>query len=330
MAIRMMRLPVDLLPLADVVSESFQYPENESWSVQTDEKEQIVSTMRGFYRLWPIIGLIQALSPTLRDLVRGCVWEEDGRIVGTTLVQRRGSTDLWEIGDVGVLPSYRRRGIARKLMIATLDMIRERGGKRAILGVIDGNLPACRLYQELGFEQYGRMIEFEMKLDAIPPGPSLPQGYTQSLLGAFDWRPRFELEKRTTPQSLTRYEPVVEGRFCPPAMMRLLRPVALLAQGTRDRRFIVRDLAGGKIVSLGRFNASTRGKGVNQIDIFLDPEHPDLAPYMVAYLLHGVMTLSPGLRIECSVPNWMEDVVQAVEVAGFKRRMEGHLMGIEL
>ena len=31
------------------------------------------------------------------------VWEEDGRMVGTTVVQRRGSTDLWYVGTVGVL-----------------------------------------------------------------------------------------------------------------------------------------------------------------------------------------------------------------------------------
>jgi len=280
--------------------------------------------------MWPIIRLAQALSPSLRDVVRGCVWEEDGRMVGTTLVQRRSLTDVWIIGDVGVLPAYRRRGIARKLMEATLDLIRSRGGKKAILEVIDGNLPAIRLYEQLGFVHFGRNIVFHASLDGVPPEPALPENYQRTKLAPFDWQPRFQLEKRISPAHQVRYDPVEESRFRQPVIMRLLRPVVMAAQGTRDEEFIIRTTHQNLIVARGGFTVYKRGKGVDHLNIRLDPAHPDLADYMVRTLLIRVKTLSPENRLECSVPQWMEAVVIALETAGFERRMESHLMGIEL
>ena len=52
-------------------------------------------------------------------------------MVGTSVAMRRGSTDAWIIGNVGVLPEYRRRGIARKIVKAIINLIDERGGRRA-------------------------------------------------------------------------------------------------------------------------------------------------------------------------------------------------------
>ena len=125
MTMRLIRWPADIMPVVEMIVESFQYPENEAWSVQTDEKEQLVDGMRNVACIWPLISLIQAVSPPMRDLMRGYVWEEDGRIVGVTIVQRRGSTDLWVVGTVGVLPGHRRRGLARKLLEAALGLMRE-------------------------------------------------------------------------------------------------------------------------------------------------------------------------------------------------------------
>ena len=55
MTIRPIRLPGDLESLADMLGEAFQYPENEAWSVQRDEQEQLADAMRNLRRLWPLI-----------------------------------------------------------------------------------------------------------------------------------------------------------------------------------------------------------------------------------------------------------------------------------
>lgn len=181
-----------------------------------------------------------------------------------------------------------------------------------------------------GFEHYSGNIEFHATPEDVPAKPPLPEGYTQSPLSRFDWRPRYELEKCISPQTLLKYEPVDEDRFRQPVMLRLLWPLYMLAQGTREAGFIIRTAAEGRIVAQGGYTITTRGQGLNRLNVSLDSGHLELAPYMVRYLLHKVMTLSPGHRIEFSVPQWMEAVLAASKEAGFKRRLEYCRMGLEL
>ena len=330
MTMRLIRWPADIMPVVEMTVESFQYPENEAWSVQTDEKEQLVDGMKNVARIWPLIRLMQLVSPPMRDLLRGYLWEEDGQIAGVTIVQRRGSTDVWVVGTVGVLPEYRRRGLARKLLDASLELMRDRGATKAILGVIDGNLPAYALYDDMGFEHYGGIAEFDALSEEPMAAPELPGGYRREPLSPNDWRPRFELEKRITPEAETRFDPVLEGRFKRSVGMRMLYPILQRAQGMKDSDFVIRTAEEGRIVARGGYTLPTRGKGVNNLRARLDRAHAELAPYLVGVLLDEVTTLSPGHRIEFSVPQWMEAVVVAAEEQGFNRRMEYLLMGMEL
>jgi ribosomal protein S18 acetylase RimI-like enzyme len=330
MALRTLHVPADLVPVADMIVESFQYPENPAWSVQTDEKEQLVNGIRNVARIWPLMRLMGWLSPSMRDIFRGHIWQEDGQIVGATILQRRGSTDVWVVGTVGVLPAYRRRGIARKLLAASLEFMRERGATQAVLGVIDGNLPAYKLYEDLGFEHYSAMIEFEAQIDEPGPASALPQGYHQKPLSPHDWQPRYELEKRICPESTQRYDPVTEGRYRRPLGMRLLYPILMLAQAMRDGDFAIYADRDGQLVARGGHTIPTRGQGVNNLRARLDPAHADLAPYLMGTLIRDVMTLGPGHRIDFMVPEWMDALVAAAEAHGLQRRMRYLLMGIEL
>lgn len=137
----------------------------------TDEQEQIVESVNNLSRIWPVIRLAGLFARSVRDLLRGCVWEEDGKIVGTTIVQRHGSSNVWIVGTVAVLLEYRRLGMARKLVERGIEIIREADGERAWLSVIDGNLPAKSLYENLGFEHYCGQIEFQAFPEEIHPMP---------------------------------------------------------------------------------------------------------------------------------------------------------------
>ncbi|MGD8473211.1 MAG: GNAT family N-acetyltransferase [Anaerolineae bacterium] len=330
MALRAVRLPADLVPVADMIVESFQYPENPAWSVQTDEKEQLVNGIRNVARIWPLMRLMGSLSPSMRDIFRGHIWEEGGQIVGATILQRRGSTDVWMVGTVGVLPAYRRRGIARKLLTTSMEFMRDRGAAQAILGVIDGNLPAYKLYEDLGFEHYSGMVEFDAQIDAPGPAPELPTGYERVPLAPNDWRPRYELDDRITPQEVQRYDPVTEGRYRRPLGLRLIYPILMRAQAVRDADFTIRTEGDGQIVARGGYTVPTRGQGVNNLRMRLDPDHAELAPYLMGTLLHEVTASSPGHRLDFTVPEWMEAAVTEAEAHGLQRRVRYLMMGIEL
>ncbi|MCK5248215.1 GNAT family N-acetyltransferase, partial [Candidatus Bipolaricaulota bacterium] len=127
MTIRALNLPKDLAPLENMLVRTFQYPDNPEWGIQADEKEDISSQIRTLRKMWPVIRIMQMVVPSLRDLIRGVVWEENGQIGAVVLVNRSGKTNTWGVSTVGVLPEFRRRGLARKLLTTILDDIRQRG-----------------------------------------------------------------------------------------------------------------------------------------------------------------------------------------------------------
>lgn len=330
MTMRPLKLPSDLIPAADVLARTFQYPDHPEWGVQSDEQEQIVDSVRRIRRAWPVIRALSLLSPGMRDLIRGFAWEEDGRLCGLTIAQREGTTSMWYIGTVGVLPEYRGRGVARQLVGATLDMARARGGARIRLGVIDGNTPAQSLYRSLGFVEYGGSTRYALTPAGAVDVPPLPAGYEVLSLKEFDWRTRYELDRRIVPADLQEFEPIIPGRYKTPVVIRTLAPVFRFVETTRDHDVVVRRAADQVVVARAGWSVSKKGKGTNQIRVRLDPAHPALAPYLVRRALGEVLAKSPSLRVETFLPNWMSAVGREVEVLGFVPRTAHKSMGRKL
>ncbi len=94
-----------------------------------------------------------SFAPVSPDLLLGYVWEEDGRIIGNvTLTPDESRRRHWLISNVAVDENYRRRGIARQMMLAAIQEARDRGALWLILNVRPYNIGAIRLYEELGFQ----------------------------------------------------------------------------------------------------------------------------------------------------------------------------------
>lgn len=330
MKLRPIDLPRDLTPLGKMLCDTFQYPENPNWSVQTDEKEEISHMLRGFHRIWPLIRIVRFFAPSLRDMFRGYVAIEGSKIVGVTIIQRHGTTNAWAVGTVGVLPGYRRRGIARAAIEKSLSLMREHGAAKTRLSVINGNIPAQRLYESLGFKVYDGTADYSLSNPALPSVPSLPSGFTVSRLRRSDWKTRLALEKRIVPEGARLYEPIEKGRFQHPLALRLLIPIINLVQRTKEEEFVVRQQNDGQAIARCKYSASLRGKGVNAISVRLDPEYPELAAHIVGLMLRKIVSRSPQLRVEITVPNWMPAVAEAAESFRFEKRVEYLKMGLVL
>ena len=93
-----------------------------------------------------------ALDEALYDPERSLVLVDDGEIVATTVVYARELTvpgavvDAACVSDVGVLPTHRRRGLARRLMGLQLEEARERGEPVAALWATEAGI-----YEHFGF-----------------------------------------------------------------------------------------------------------------------------------------------------------------------------------
>jgi ribosomal-protein-alanine N-acetyltransferase len=89
--------------------------------------------------------------------------EDDPRACGFLVAQigvaQNGGPE-WELENIAVLPEYRRRGLARRLLSALLKQARLQGAERIFLEVRESNLAAIRLYEAAGFQQLGRRREY--------------------------------------------------------------------------------------------------------------------------------------------------------------------------
>ncbi len=328
MPIRPFRLPDDIPVLIDVIPPSFQYPENTDWSIQHDEAESLIESLEGVRRLWPLIRVVQMVYAPMRDVLRGYIWEEDGQAVGVANVLRRGDTAQWVIGNVSVLPEYRRRGIARALVEASVEYARERGAARIMLDVVDGNVPAMRLYETLGFERFSGESQLLYEANSPLARAPLPDDYTLEPARLYDWRPSYALAERITPETVRRYRPVEAGTFRQPAVLRPLLPLIFRATGARPHAFRVRRRADRQVVAHIVCRVRTRDGGMNTIVLILDPAHGAIAPALVTLALERTLALAPGRRVELAVPHWQRPTINAALAAGFCTRFDYLSMGL--
>jgi hypothetical protein len=265
---------------------------------------------------------MQRASPSLRDIFLGFVWEEAGQPVGLLSYQRRGSTSAWYITNVSVLPDYRRRGIARQLIQACLQVVGRRGRQSVLLDVIAQNHPAFKLYQTLGFEHYSGSLQLNHRGSGAAPSVELPSGYRPGPLRFGDWQVRYDLERRIAPPSLQRHEPVEPGRFRQPAFMGIFMPLFQRLSGVRAEEVALRDAQTRTVVARGRCDWRVRPGGLNHMSARLDETHAPLAPHLVGRLLGQVLRSSPGRRIEIDLPVWQPALIEAARLAGFELRWE--------
>src|SRR5690606_1171054 len=114
-----------------------------------------VREMRTLSRMGPGLNLLSGMNDLTQGISLGYVWQVGDRIVGNVSVYPAnwpsGLGSAWIIANVATHPDFRGRGIAQMLLDASLNMIRQRGGRTAILQVDADNPVAQRLYLRTGF-----------------------------------------------------------------------------------------------------------------------------------------------------------------------------------
>ena len=70
------------------------------------------------------------------------------------------SVDSMDINSVFVFPSFRRKGIAEKLLSAVVGTAKEKRLDKIFLEVRETNAPAINLYQKVGFNKVGKRKKY--------------------------------------------------------------------------------------------------------------------------------------------------------------------------
>lgn len=172
--------------------------------------------LRDFYFLQftsPLLWLAQRISLEFQDMFGGFVWIEDQQVVGNVTLSRASpQSPNWLISNVATDPAYRRRGIARRLMEATLERAQARGAERVSLQVRHENTPAKNLYFDLGF----RLLETTAELRRSPDTymlPIRPEGVIVRAWRRGESSKAVELAQRVTPAPLQEFQPLREADY---------------------------------------------------------------------------------------------------------------------
>ncbi len=193
--LRPVNLRTDLAPLADLIELAF------SESMDTGGRAA-VREMRTLSRLGPGLSVLLGMNDLAQGVGLGFVWIEDGRLVGNTSIYPANvpTGPTWIIANVAVHPDYRGRGIARQLVKASLDMIRQRNPQAtAILQVEAQNDVAYRLYQRLGFVPERTWTTWRRSSTARMPYPVDHSDVYITRRRPNEWRAEFALTERLRP-----------------------------------------------------------------------------------------------------------------------------------
>ncbi|HEX7314250.1 MAG TPA: GNAT family N-acetyltransferase [Pyrinomonadaceae bacterium] len=187
------------------------------------------------------------------------------------------------VSGFGVVPSWRRRGLGRRLMSALLERARDYGLRQLTLDVLEGNDGAIRLYESAGLRITRDLLIFERPADYAPRAAGRrrpPSEAPAAELLTHHWRlhPEPPAWQRELPALIAAdlrgfY---VGGRRRP-------RAYALVGYGRGDGNTYLSDLAAADEAGAEAMCAAL-GRVAGPTHVINEPER---SPYVAPLLAHG-------------------------------------------
>lgn len=173
----------------------------------------------GAFHSWSRVPIVREIGATLlstafmpvpTESLRGFVYEENGHILGNVTLTLDDSRERrWMISNVAVAEKFRRRGIARQLMVAAIDEARSRNAQWLILNVRPWNDSAVRLYEGLGFET----VDTESQYVRTRPRPLMHPALSVRPLRNTELRAAFDLARAGMNEKLQMFRPPILADF---------------------------------------------------------------------------------------------------------------------
>lgn len=287
--VRPVNLRTDLGQLADLIELVFAPTMDENGRAAIRE-------MRAMSRLGAGLNVLTRLNELAQGISLGYVWEVDGRVVGNVSIYPADSKfaeKSWIIANVGVHPDYQRRGIARRLMKVSLDMIAEKGGRSVILQVEHDNHGAIHLYEQLGFVRERAFTTWTRS--SLVPAPAAPDtDYFITRRRPSEWRKEMAFVGRLRPAAhggIGWQKPLTKDAFHLSLWQQITRWVSL----NTTERLVVHDEHSGDFLAVLWIQNQLTGTRT-KLTLFADAHQPDAANALLVNALRRFSTAS--LQIE--------------------------------
>lgn len=274
----------------------------------------------------PFLWLASRSVPDFDAVFGGFVWAEGGRIVGTVSLTRLGETGAhWLISNVGVLPEYRGRGIARALMEAAIGAVRRKGGRLITLQVRSQNERAYRLYRRLGFQLMEQTVVLDRAAGPVPAldAPTIPL----RLWTTADADRTLDLTQAVVPDTYQALLPLRRAEFRFDTGGGPGHPVAEWLRGSTTYRLAVPD--GDEFAAMVTLKARRRG-GPHHIEMSVRPrwrgqlERSLVAQTMGIAARYGQRTMTAHLRPDEAA------VIATLQEIGFRPMYTLDRLGLRL
>ena len=270
-----------------------------------------LAEMRRIARWSPLLWWLYWPAWNRVGVAPGFVWVEQGRVVGNVSLRRALQWGGFFVGNVAVHPDWRRRGIARALMEAALEVISARGGRWVGLEVRADNQVARWLYEHLGFQDVGKTLHVLRPaglpwVGNPPTHPSLRRGCSRDSASLIELVHAVVFEPQR-PLLELREEDYKPGWG---------RALDCWLEGRREVWWVVEE---NGVVSGAVRVLRERGRRPDQLEVLVEPGRSGHLETVLVQ--HGVASLrgAPGKMVEIVLPSPAEPLVTALEMAGFQK-----------
>jgi len=286
----------------------------------TRQGKEALREMRIMSRLGPLLWLLDRISVEFHETFRGFVWVEEGRIVGNVNVGRTGPySGRWLISNVAVRVDYRGRGIAHHLVQAAIDLARDHGGEWALLQVHRDNIPACKLYQDLGFEEIAATTE--LRLERVQPLALAPARAKQDFVlrrrSYSEWSKEYALALAATSKGAQWLNPLRTHQFMIGLDQRLSRWLGNLFAGREEHRLAVEE--DDRFIATLTVQAS-RWRGHHRLELMIHPDYRgQLEGILIARAL-SILRNYPKRGVVVTHPAEHREAIEVLKSYGFVER----------
>lgn len=310
----------DLPAVADLIEEAFAEDIDQ-------EGRQVLNELRQLGR-WPmLLGLLKYLAPTFEDILSGFVWEQDGEIIGNVSINVVNDWSArWRISNVAVTPQYRKRGIARRLMVTTLEHVQRRGGRTACLQVKDDNLPAIKLYESLNFQPIAAETEMYLRhIDSVIPADDLEVRSPRHDEGP----DIYALALSAIPKIDQQLAPLNQVDFEVDWLQQLSDMLTTLTSGRRVYRFVVDGQQG--LAGYARLVAARRGGIPHRFSLLIHPNYEGRVERgLVSAVLRTVQSRYSGGELQIKLNAKNEATINTLTSLGFVKHRTLVMMELQL
>jgi ribosomal protein S18 acetylase RimI-like enzyme len=276
--------------------------------------QEALRELKVISRLGPLLWLLDRLSPEFHETFSGFVWVEEGRVVGNVTVNRPNwRSRRWFISNVAVERAYQGQGIARELMQAAIDMARDRGGQSVTLQVRADNIPALKLYRDLGFEEL--MGTTELQLERVGQVTFVPaKGFSLRQRDHSQWHKEYELAQAATPASEQRAKPIREEDFRSGLGERVVDWLGDIFASRRTYRLAVDE--GERFIATLTVRASLWG-GRHSLEMMVHPDYRSQVEEMLVIKALALLGHHPRQGVTVKMSASHQEAIKTLKRYGF-------------